>query len=536
MKLTTVLGAIIAAIALSFPSAVSTANLDRPVFVPGEILVQFRDDVDEFRRQGIVAAHGLKLIRALRANGILKFGIPDGVDIRALAARLRALAEVAAAEPNFYRYLHMIPNDPRFGEMWGLNNNGQTGGTPDADIDAPAAWNIAVGSATVVVAVVDSGIDLTHPDLVANLYTNPGESLNGLDDDGNGFIDDIRGWDFVDNDNDPTDTTVVCASHGTHTAGTIGAVGNNGIGVTGVAQSVKIMPLRVFRAVLIFCSAEDSDLLEAMDYIKRMNVPISNNSWGGGPFSQLMRDAIGATRGLFVASAGNDSSNNDTTPSYPASYDATNIIAVAATTHTDALASFSNFGVTSVDIGAPGEDILSTIRNGSYGLLSGTSMSAPHVTGAAAVLLGHDPTATAHELRARLIRGAGRIGLPVVNGGRLNLYRSLTLPPPSVNINVTALGPTDVDRGSTVRYNATLQNTSGSSQTVSASVRTWTPAGVEVTLFGPISVTLAAGQTTSNNFNATIPAGAPVGSYRLIGRVENAGDTFDEDQVVYQVH
>jgi uncharacterized repeat protein (TIGR01451 family) len=537
MRIKTVCLSLLTLVVVMVAPVVMPAEPQRPVFVADEILVQFHADVADSERQRVLAAHGLQVIRALRANGILRVRIPQGVDPRALAARLRALPEVAAAEPNYFRYSDAVPNDPRFGEMWGLHNIGQTGGTGDADVDAPEAWDISTGSPDVVVAVIDSGMDLNHADLVRNLYLNPGETLNGLDDDGNGFIDDVSGWDFRDNDNDPSDPAAACSSHGTHTAGTVGAVGNNGIGVTGVAQNVKIMPLRVlYQSLIIFCAAQDSDLIEALDYMRRMNVPISNNSWGGGPFSQLMRDAIAGTRALFVASAGNSGSNNDTAPSYPASYDLENIIAVAASNHNDQRASFSNYGVQSVDLAAPGENILSTIRGSSYGYLSGTSMAAPHVAGAAAVLLANDPTLTTHELRARILRGVDAKGLPVATGGRMNLLGSLSLPPSTVSVNVTALGPTTVSPGETVSYRVDVQNNSDATRTVTATVRAWLPSGAEVTLQGPLSVTLAADQAGSRTFSASVPATAPAGTYRLIGRVENASDAFDEDQVLYEVN
>src|SRR5688572_476943 len=374
-------------------TALVAAAPARPLFVPGELIVQFKTEVSPESRLSVLRSARLQKIAELLGTKALHVRLPMGADPLKAAVALRGRVEIEYAEPNYYRYLDAAPNDPRFDEMYGLDNTGQTGGTPDADIDAPEAWDIAVGSSSVVVADLDSGMDMTHADLTANLYTNPGEiGGNGIDDDGNGFTDDLHGWDFRDNDNNPSDPSALCSSHGTHTAGTIGAVGNNGIGVVGVAQQVRIMPLRAFFAQTIFCTAQDADLIEAIGYMAMMRVPISNNSWGGGPFSQAMQDAIGRTRMLFVTSAGNASSNNDVTPSYPASYPLDNIVAVAATNHNDARASFSNFGNTSVDLGAPGENILSTTRGSAYGLLSGTSMSSPHVAGAAAVLLGNDPT------------------------------------------------------------------------------------------------------------------------------------------------
>jgi subtilisin family serine protease len=525
----------LALLLLSAPSALSSPQ--RPVFVPGELLVQFHPEVSAAMRERVLATHGLAVLKALRADGILKVRIPDAADPRSLAARLRALGEVAAAEPNYYRYLDTVPNDLRFGEMYGLDNSGQTGGIADADIDAPEAWDLAVGSPDVVVGIVDSGMDMGHEDLAANLYTNPGEIENGLDDDGNGYVDDLHGWDFREDDNNPSDPSALCASHGTHTAGTVGAVGNNGIGVTGVAQNVRLMPLRAFYvASFILCTAQDSDLLEAIAYMRIMQVPISNNSWGGGPSSTLMKNAIAATRQLFVTSAGNNGTNNDGAPSFPASYDLDNIIAVAASNSSDSLAGFSNFGVKSVDLAAPGAGILSTTRGDTYGVLDGTSMASPHVAGAAAVLLGDDPTLTPQEIRARLLRGTDPKGFPVATGGRLNLFGALTLPPSTVVIDVIPQSSTAISPGDTVTYVRRIENTSASARVVTVSVRAWTPGGSVVTVQAPRSINLAAGEVRSGTFRVVVPATAPPGSYRLIGRVENPTDAFDEDQEIYEMN
>jgi subtilisin family serine protease len=236
----------------------------------------------------------------------------------------------------------MTPNDPGYGEMWGLHNWGQTGGTLDTDIDAPEAWDITTGDGDIVVAVIDSGIDLNHPDLSANIWTNPGEIPgNGIDDDGNGYIDDVHGWDFSSNDNNPSDDIGVCGGHGTHTSGTIGAVGDNGIGVTGINWDVKIMPLKTAKQILIFfCGLEDADIIKAIEYAAMNGARVSNNSYGGGFYNQAVFNTIRASKHLFVAAAGNESNNNDVNPSYPASYDLDNIISVAATDHNDSLLPF----------------------------------------------------------------------------------------------------------------------------------------------------------------------------------------------------
>ena len=263
---------------------------------------------------------------------------------------LAANPHVRYFEPNQNLWtIDAVPNDSRLGDLWGMNNTGQTGGGNDSDIDAPEAWDLTTGSASVVVGIIDTGVDYNHPDLAANIWTNPGEiAANGVDDDGNGFVDDIHGYDFVNNDGDPIDDD----EHGTHVAGTIGGVGNNGSGVVGVNWTSSIMGLKFLDAG---GSGSTANAIRAVNYATLMrqqygvNVRVTNNSWGGGGFSQALRDAInaGANAGiLFVAAAGNDESNNDTTPSYPASYDIPSILSVAATDHGDVLARFSNYGAT----------------------------------------------------------------------------------------------------------------------------------------------------------------------------------------------
>jgi subtilisin family serine protease len=246
------------------------------------------------------------------------------------------------AERNYIgRFFGTIPNDPHFSKLWGLRNTGQTGGTSDADIDAPEAWDIHKGSSSIVVAVIDSGIDFDHDDLQANVWTNPGETgggkeNNGIDDDGNRYIDDWRGWNFVGGNNNPVDTYDPIY-HGTHVSGTIGAKGNNGIGVVGVCWTVKLMALR---------AGNTAQFTSAIDYSTFNGARISNNSWGV-PESDTLLSAIERARTngkLFIAAAGNDNSNNDADPVYPASYDLDNIISVLATDHSDLKAPYSNWG------------------------------------------------------------------------------------------------------------------------------------------------------------------------------------------------
>lgn len=319
------------------------------------------------------------------------------------------------------------PNDPGFPNQWGLHNTGQTPyyGTPGADISAPLAWSGTTGSPSVIVAVVDTGVDYNHPDLSANIWRNTGETLNGKDDDGNGYIDDIRGWNFVSNSNDPMDDN----GHGTHCAGTIAAIGNNGAGIAGVAWNVKIMPLKFLDSK---GSGYTSDAISAILYANRMGVPIISNSWSGTGYSQSLSDAIAASSAVVICAAGNSGANSDTNPQYPGAYTSSNIISVAATNFHDQLASFSNYGVVSVDLAAPGVDIYSTAQSGQYKSLSGTSMAAPYVTGVAALIKSQNPSMNTAQIKSRILGTVDVISSlsgKVATGGRLNAAKALGISP-----------------------------------------------------------------------------------------------------------
>jgi subtilisin family serine protease len=340
---------------------------------------------------------------------------------------------VEYVEPNYIYELDLIPNDPRFDDQWALHNTGQTGGTGDADIDAPEAWDIEQGDPAVIVAITDTGVDYNHEDLRDNMWTNPGETPgDGVDNDGNGYVDDIHGYDFGNDDGDPMDDH----NHGTHVAGTIGAVGNNNRGITGVNLQTQLMALKFIKPIkcgnfTIGTGGSNADAAEAIIYATDNNAKIINASWGGTSESATLKDAITfADSGgvLFVAAAGNDGTDNDTEPHYPSNYGAPphnlpNVIAVAATDHNDDLADFSNFGDVSVHLGAPGEDVLSTIRDNDYDEFSGTSMAAPHVAGVAALVWAHHPSFTHHQVKQCIL---GHVDvLPsltgkVVTNGRLN--------------------------------------------------------------------------------------------------------------------
>lgn len=354
-----------------------------------------------------------------------------GTGIDTLSFWAASAPGIVSVEPDFVLAPTLVPNDPSLSQLWGLSNSGQSGGVADADIDAPEAWRVTTGSRSVVIAVIDSGVDVNHPDLAANIWRNPGEIPgNGVDDDGNGFVDDVSGWDFVARDNTPEDGN----GHGTHVAGTIGAVGNNGRGIVGVNWEVSILPLKFLDDS---GSGSTSAAIAAINYATALrtagvNVVASNNSWGGGGYSSALNTAIARHNDagiMFIAAAGNEAANNDSIPSYPANYDLPNVISVAALDRSDRLASFSNYGRTSVDLGAPGVSIYSTTPGNGYSTYSGTSMAAPHVAGVVGLLAAANPQATVAEMRAAILDtvvpvaalGSGR----TVTGGRLNAAAAL---------------------------------------------------------------------------------------------------------------
>ncbi|HOJ97203.1 MAG TPA: S8 family serine peptidase [Methanospirillum sp.] len=323
------------------------------------------------------------------------------------------------------------PNDPGYTQLWGLENTGQTPfyGKPGADIKAPLAWGATTGSSSVVIALIDTGVDYTHPDLSSNIWQNPGEYLNGADDDGNGYIDDIRGWNFVSKNNDPMDDN----GHGTHCAGTMAAVGNNGIGVTGVTWNAKIMPLKFLDSK---GSGYTSDAISAILYARQKGVPIISCSFSGPGESQALKEAIDSSSALFICAAGNAGANSDITPQYPAGYPSSQIISVAASTYQDTLASFSNYGVSSVDIAAPGVSIYSTTKSGGYSYLNGTSMAVPYVTGTAALLKARNPSISTAQMKSKILGSCdvlASLSGKVATGGRLNAAKALdvTIPTPS---------------------------------------------------------------------------------------------------------
>jgi subtilisin family serine protease len=422
-----------------------------------ELIVEFVPGAAVGSRLDAHAAADARVLSRIEGRRLVLVQVPPGEDVRAAIRRYRADDAVARVEPNLPRpVFETVPADPRFAEQWSLQNVGQphpisdpppdtVAGVPDADIDATDAWDVTTGSAATVVAVLDTGVDLTHPDLVGSLWVNPGEIPgNGVDDEGNGFVDDVNGWDFRDDDASPQDTL----GHGTHVSGIVAATIANDEGVVGVCPGCRVMPLRF--------GLDTFSEVAAIDYAIANGAHVINASYGGPSFSRIERNAIAratAAGVLFVAAAGNENNNIDIrkltrqgpiSPVFPAAYDLPGMLTVAATNDRDRYGAFtdctlqvgaeepclfSNFGHDAVDLAAPGVDVLSTWLAGSYRVFDGTSMAAPHVSGAAGLVKSLHPEYTALELRNALMNSADTPPtltpeLTVTNG-RLNVAAAL---------------------------------------------------------------------------------------------------------------
>ncbi len=409
-------------------------------YKPGELIVHFAPKANgkqHNKQEKNQILNSLGTDRSKRhfklVPGLSLVKLPPGMTVEKALPAFNKANGILYAQPNYkVKICSTLPNDPRFDELWGMHNTGQTGGTPDADIDAPEAWDITTGSSEIIIAVIDTGVDYTHPDLAANMWVNEQEynGIPGVDDDGNGYVDDIYGYDFCNNDGNPMDDHY----HGTHCAGTIGAVGNNSEGVAGVCWNVKIMAIKFLDSG---GGGWTSDAIESVEYSILMGANLSSNSWEGSDYSQALKDAIdaaGAAGMLFVAAAGNpydsENPNNDESPRYPASYDCDSIIAVMATDHDDVRSIWfgrsSAYGPISVDLGAPGSDILSCQPGNRYQYLNGTSMAAPHVAGACALLWSINPMLSNTEVKDILLQTVDKT-LPeyCVSEGRLNLYNAI---------------------------------------------------------------------------------------------------------------
>ena len=506
--------------------------VDPTTYMSNTILVQFKPDAV---LSGNIDLHGAKITQSLElVDGLYELQLSQGMSVEGALAVFQADTRVATAEANYRLMLERIPNDPQFSSMYGLNNTGQTGGTIDADIDAPEAWNINTGTGRTIVAVIDTGVDYNHQDLAANMWHNLGETPgDGIDNDGNGYVDDIYGYDFANNDADPMDDN----GHGTHVSGTIGAVGNNGIGTTGVNWNTRIMALKFLDAS---GSGSTSSAISALNYAVRMGANISNNSWGGGGSSSLLSQAISNARNaghIFVAAAGNSGLNNDATPNYPSNYDFDNVVAVAATDNKDVLASFSNYGATTVDIAAPGVGILSTLPGNTYGTLSGTSMATPHVSGALSLIWDQNPTFTYQQVIAKLYSSVDKIaGLngKVATGGRLNIGNALngsTTNPPPADLNGAKILSSEaigLNSGAITGFKVKFSEAIQVSTFTAASINVTSPSGSLLAVSG---ITEVAG-SNNTEFTFNIASSSTAGTYTLqVGPdiLDLAGNKMNQD-------
>jgi subtilisin family serine protease len=474
-----------------------TALINGHEVVAGEALVKFRTPplpgdveqaVDADRNEGI-GGHGVRRVHSKKLG------------TAALVAALARRSDVEYAEPNYIVRADVLPNDPSFAGLWGLVNTGQTvgqSGTPGADISADAAWDLTKGSKANVVAIVDTGFNYNHPDLAANAWSAPSSFTVTIGGRNITCAAGTHGFNAIAQTCDPLDDN----NHGTHVAGTIGAVGNNGVGVTGVNWVASLMGAKFLDST---GSGTTADAVDAIAFVIQAklrfgalaNVRVLSNSWGGPDASQALLDEIKSANAadmLFVAAAGNNGTNNDTSPYYPANYAVSNVLAVAATDNRDALASFSNYGASMVELGAPGVNILSTLRTGGYGYLSGTSMAAPHVSGGAALVLSYCPALSTSQLVSTILGTVDQVSslaARTYTGGRLNVHRALTAcgtqttPTPDFSLAVAPSSLT-MSRGSNGQVTVTISRTGGFTNAVgfSASV----PKGVTAS-FSPASAT-----------------------------------------------
>lgn len=443
-------------------------------YVPGEVLVQWKQDYF-----GIQADQGRMLNTFKSVNPISVLSVDD---VTAALQDFEHDPRVAHVEPNYQRHLMLTPDDVEYAYQLHLEQS------TDYDIDAEAAWDTTTGDRDIIVAVIDSGVDLDHPDLTDNIWTNPNEIAgNGIDDDANGYIDDVSGWDFIENDNDPnpTPTGLSCDStcqiyvlHGTHVAGIIGATGDNTTGVTGVNWNVSIMPLRIFDADGNSTTAGE---LEAIAYAQANGATIINMSYGGYYYSPLEDEAITEANDagiVSVAAAGNDATNLNLTPSYPVCND--NVIGVGAVDELDITTSFSNYGSSCVDVAAPGENIYSTYYTNDslhgftedYGYLSGTSMATPIVSGLASLLWSADSALTAAEVTSTIIETVDPIVDAELGSGRVNAATAIDF--------VTSQGPDAVTISAYTNAHQTIALTPDERSSDSTPYFTWTePTSVE---------------------------------------------------------
>ena len=466
---------------------VPLALIDDQQFVPGEALVKFKEqkiDIEQVSGKAslnaFVSNKDLTKEDVFAPQNVALVSSNTGESTAALIDRLDNDSRVEYVEPNYVRKVfdtQRFPDDTYVGLQWALHNTGQTvplppspdavAGLSDVDMDLPEAWNTTTGSSNIIVAILDTGADITHPDLTANLWDGSG----GCVDDAGVVIDGgcpNHGWDYVNSDNDPTDDHY----HGTHVAGIVGARGNNGAGISGVSWNVSLMPIKVANAAGLLTSA---DWIKGLNFAKRNGATIVNASFGGESFSQSEVDALTAFNGLFVAAAGNGGGDNlgddnDLLPTYPSSYDLPNVLAIAATDSSDIITSFSNYGATTVDVVAPGKNILSTYPqylsgiNPPYAYISGTSMATPYVAGLAALISGYYPNLTVAQIRGIIERTGDSIPAlsgVVATGKRVNAANSISAFVPQLSLTSAVLGDDGVSGRGLVQVSFTVTDNVG---------------------------------------------------------------------------
>lgn len=434
-----------------FLSGISAiANTQEPEAVPGEYVVKLKENILVSQDINILSRGlGVTITSRIPSDNIVVVKKPV---FQLQSSAVKTLSQhpwVEIAEPNYIYRIKRVPNDPMLGQLWGMINNGQAdsakkSGTPGIDIGAEQAWDIQTGSKDIVVAVIDTGINYNSADLKPNMWVNEVEASGktGVDDDGNGIIDDIHGAAFTNKKS--TGNPLDDHGHGSHCAGTIGAKGDDGKGIVGVAWNVRLMGIK-------FLTKDGGgtleDAIKSIDYATKMGANIMSNSWGGGGYSETLKAAIERANKagiLFVAAAGNESNNNDAKPTYPATYNVPNVLSVAAVDNQGKIANFSNYGKNTVHVGAPGVNIYSTTTTG-YDSWSGTSMATPHVSGIAALIASQFPKMTHLEMKERIITTAKPIsGLrgKVRNAGFANAYTALTNTLPEPDLNDPANWPT----------------------------------------------------------------------------------------------
>ncbi|MEW6303487.1 MAG: Calx-beta domain-containing protein [Verrucomicrobiota bacterium] len=448
---------------------------------------------------------GTQTVRTFPAIGNLQIiQLPPLLSAHDAIAFYRTSGLVAYAEQDFFVHLLATPNDPGFanGSLWALHNTGQLGGVNDADIDAPEAWEFQTSANNIIIALTDTGIRTTHEDLAPNLWVNPGEIPgNGIDDDGNGFVDDVHGANFVTGTGDPTDDH----GHGTHLSGLTGAAGDNALGIAGVAWQVKLMACKFLDSA---GNGTISDAIAAIDYARAKGAHIINASWGNTSFtSQALFDSIASARDagiLFVAAAGNAGADNDASPLLPASYDLDNIIAVTATDRQDILTFFGNFGATTVDLAAPGHEIFSSWHSSdnAYQSFSGSSMAAGFVSGTAALLKAHFPGENYTATKQRILSTTDPLPTlqgKCVSGGRLNLANALSdgqPPPPTATVTATATDANASEAGDTGTFAINRTGSTDAALTVNYSLSGTAGNGADYQTL-PASVTIPAGSASA---------------------------------------